>query len=75
MWSARTSLRFGTGRHVSPSESDEVLPHSKNNGAVAGLPATVANSNDRRILGDFSASSRPGRVLGIVLPGLLEVPR
>ena len=28
-WSARTGPRFGTGRHVSQSESGDMSPHSK----------------------------------------------
>ena len=35
IWSARTCPRFGTGRHVSRSESGDVSPHSK-------LPALLA---------------------------------
>src|SRR5882724_3722912 len=29
IWSARTSPRFGTARHVAPLESGDVSPHSK----------------------------------------------
>jgi hypothetical protein len=29
IWSARTSPRFGTGRHVAQSESGDTSPHSK----------------------------------------------
>ncbi len=32
LWTARTCPRFGTGRHVSQSESGNVSPHSKSRG-------------------------------------------